>query len=232
MKEKLSPNRSSYPKEEVTVPEAIAAFALHSINQKAGVQSEHSNPVNNVWSTIGFWRNLPKVSVHYEKADTEVFYSRSRDGNYDLQINGENHKAKVEYVSEDELDLTLNGRKVFAAIIVMTDGTCKVQINGKEYIMRRNDFLVESSELTENESTNHSSAANHLLSPIPGKIFKINVHEGDSVKKGDVVIVVDAMKMENNLVAKRDSVVKKIHVSLNQMVTGNFLLAELEEIKN
>ncbi len=232
MKEKLSPNRSSYPKEEVSAQEAITAFVLHSISQKAQAPSEHSNPVNNVWSTIGFWRNLLKVSVNYEKVDIEMFYKQSRDGNYELQINGESHKAKVEYVSEDELDITLNGRKVFAAITLMNDGTSKVLINSKEYFMSRNDMLVETSELIENESTNHSSAANNLLSPIPGKIFKINVSEGDSVKKGDVVIVVDAMKMENNLIAKRDSVVKKIHVSVNQMVTGNFLLVELEEILN
>jgi len=112
------------------------------------------------------------------------------------------------------------------------DSLSKLVINGQEYLMSRNDLLVEKSEITENESTNDSSAFNNLFSPIPGKIFKINVKEGDKVKKGDVVIVVDAMKMENNLVAKKDSIVKKIHVDANQMVTGNFLLVELESLKN
>ncbi|MEI6124115.1 MAG: acetyl-CoA carboxylase biotin carboxyl carrier protein subunit [Bacteroidota bacterium] len=97
--------------------------------------------------------------------------------------------------------------------------------------MSRNDILFEKSELEENGSSNHSASANNLLSPIPGKIFKINVNEGDKVKKGEVVIVVDAMKMENNLIAKKDSIVKKIHVTLHQMVAGNYLLVELEDIK-
>ena len=96
--------------------------------------------------------------------------------------------------------------------------------------MSRNDMLFEKSDLEDSETGIVSAAANNLYSPIPGKIFKLNVKEGDKVKKGDVVIVVDAMKMENNLVAKKDSVVKKIHVNLNQMVTGNFLLVELEDI--
>ncbi len=231
MKEKQSPNRSSYPKEEVSAQEAIAAFILYSTNLKAETRTEHSNPVNNVWNTIGYWRNLQKVSVHMEKSDTEVFYSKSREGAYEIQISGETHKVKIEYISDGEIDLIINGRKVFAGISLLNDGSSKVLINGKEYIMSRNDILFEKSELEENGSSNHSASANNLLSPIPGKIFKINVNEGDKVKKGEVVIVVDAMKMENNLIAKKDSIVKKIHVTLHQMVAGNYLLVELEDIK-
>jgi len=138
----------------------------------------------------------------------------------------------VEYQADSEIDINFDGKKVFASISDTAEGSSKVLINGREYVMSRNDILYEKSELTENESTNNSGSAHKLFSPIPGKIFKINVSEGDKVKKGDVVIVVDAMKMENNLIAKKDSVVKKIHVTLNQMVTGNFLLAELDDIKD
>lgn len=231
MKEKQSPNRSSYSKEKASAQEAMSAFVLFSLNQKTGVPNEHSNPVNNVWNSIGYWRNVTKVSVRFEKNDIEAFYTKSRDGIFDIQINGETHQAKIEYISDEEIDLTLNGRKVFAGITLNRDGTSRVVINGQEFIMSRNDFLVEETDLSEIESSQVSAAAQNLFSPIPGRIFKINVNEGDKVKKGATVIVVEAMKMENNLIAKKDSVVKKIHVKLNQMVTGNFLLAELEDIK-
>ena len=66
------------------------------------------------------------------------------------------------------------------------------------------------------------------MSPIPGKIFKILVKEGEEIRKGDIVVVIDAMKMENNITTKRDAVVKKIHVTLNQMVEVNSPLVELE----
>ncbi|MFZ4401206.1 MAG: acetyl-CoA carboxylase biotin carboxyl carrier protein subunit [Bacteroidales bacterium] len=98
--------------------------------------------------------------------------------------------------------------------------------------MSRNDLLIEKSVITEEDFQQDTATIDRLFSPIPGKIFKINVKEGDTVKKGDVIIVVDAMKMENNLIAKKDSIVKKIHVETNQMVTGNFLLVELDALKN
>jgi biotin carboxyl carrier protein len=48
------------------------------------------------------------------------------------------------------------------------------------------------------------------------------------VRKGDVVVVIDAMKMENNITAKKEAKIKKILVNLNQMVEVNTPLVELE----
>jgi propionyl-CoA carboxylase alpha chain/3-methylcrotonyl-CoA carboxylase alpha subunit len=98
--------------------------------------------------------------------------------------------------------------------------------------MTRNDLLETESDLMIEESTVGGNGSNKLYSPIPGKIFKINVKEGDTVYKGDVVMIVDAMKMENNIVTKKDAIIKKIHVSLNQMVDGNSILVEMEDVKN
>jgi biotin carboxyl carrier protein len=68
----------------------------------------------------------------------------------------------------------------------------------------------------------------HIISPIPGRIFKINVKKGNKIKKGDVVVVIDAMKMENNIISKKDAVIKKILVSLDEMVDAGVSLIEIE----
>ena len=96
----------------------------------------------------------------------------------------------------------------------------------------RNDLLDTESDLLVDEADMASNGSNKLLSPIPGKVFKINVKEGDQVNKGDIVMIIDAMKMENNIISKKDAIIKKIHVSVNQMVDGNSLLVDLEDIKN
>ena len=53
---------------------------------------------------------------------------------------------------------------------------------------------------------------------MPGKILKINVKEGEKVKRGTVLLVVEAMKMENNIVAGTDAIVEKLNVSEGEMV--------------
>ncbi len=57
-----------------------------------------------------------------------------------------------------------------------------------------------------------------IEAPMPGKILKINVSEGDTVQEGDTVVILEAMKMENEIVAGSGGKVKKIHVAVNQMV--------------
>jgi biotin carboxyl carrier protein len=173
-----------------------------------------------------------KLSINYEKNDIDIFYTKSRNEIFEMHINGESLSSKIEYIGEDEIDVSINGKKIFATITMGNDSISKILINGQEFQMSRNDLVVEKSELLENEFQQDLTIIDRLFSPIPGKIFKINVKEGDIVKKGDIVIVVDAMKMENNLVAKKDSIVKKIHVETNQMVTGNYLLVELDGLKN
>lgn len=57
-----------------------------------------------------------------------------------------------------------------------------------------------------------------IKAPMPGKILKVNVSEGDSVNEGDTVLILEAMKMENEIIANSGGKVKKIFVSVNDMV--------------
>lgn len=51
-----------------------------------------------------------------------------------------------------------------------------------------------------------------MFAPMPGKIIKVNVKAGETVKRGTVLLVVEAMKMENNIVAQTPSLVEEIKV--------------------
>ena len=69
------------------------------------------------------------------------------------------------------------------------------------------------------------AAGTSVDAPLPGNIFAIKVKEGDAVKAGDVLIVIEAMKMENDVCAPSDGVVKQIVVAKGQMVaTGDTLV--------
>ncbi|MCC8173723.1 MAG: biotin/lipoyl-binding protein [Odoribacter sp.] len=64
---------------------------------------------------------------------------------------------------------------------------------------------------------------------IPGTILKINVKEGDEVQGNDVLLILQAMKMDNKITAPFSAKVKKIHVSPGEKVTKGALMIELEE---
>ena len=69
------------------------------------------------------------------------------------------------------------------------------------------------------------AAGTSVDAPLPGNVFAIKVKEGDAVKAGDVLVVIEAMKMENDVCAPSDGTVKQIAVTKGQMVaTGDPLV--------
>ena len=67
-----------------------------------------------------------------------------------------------------------------------------------------------------------------LLSPMPGLLLRLAVAEGDSVKAGEELAVVEAMKMENVLRAERDGVIKKIHAGPGESLAVDQSILEFE----
>ena len=66
-----------------------------------------------------------------------------------------------------------------------------------------------------------------VSAPMPGKILAMKAKEGDSVKAGDVLLVLEAMKMENDIVAPQDGVVASINVKVGDSVESGAKLASL-----
>jgi len=71
-------------------------------------------------------------------------------------------------------------------------------------------------------------ASGELLTQMPGKVVKINVEVGQEVKKGDCVLILEAMKMENEIKTSVDGVVKTIHVKEGDALDSGVLMMEIE----
>ncbi|XJS11752.1 pyruvate carboxylase [Aerococcaceae bacterium WGS1372] len=72
------------------------------------------------------------------------------------------------------------------------------------------------------------SNANHIGAQMPGSVFKVNVKEGDRVSQNDVLIITEAMKMENAIQAPKDGVIKSVHVKEKDQIVAGDLLIEFE----
>ncbi|MBE6530805.1 MAG: biotin/lipoyl-binding protein [Ruminococcaceae bacterium] len=72
-----------------------------------------------------------------------------------------------------------------------------------------------------------SAGAVSVKAPMPGNIIKVNVKAGDSVKRGDVLVVLEAMKMENDVCAPEDGVVASVEVAQGATVETDAVLVSL-----
>jgi biotin carboxyl carrier protein len=146
----------------------------------------------------------------------------------------ENDKSSYEYkfITDELLQVRINNVNYLFKAETVTDS----DIKNTEFILKHDSkyyHLVCKNELellTEKFAKNRGGAKikNELLSPMPGAIVKINVKEGDEVKKGDVLIVLEAMKMENELKALANCKIQKILVEEKMSVDKNHLLIKFE----
>ena len=73
-----------------------------------------------------------------------------------------------------------------------------------------------------------SKKVNEIKAPMPGLILEINVKEGQDVKEGDPLLILEAMKMENVITSPREGVVKSLHVKQGETVDKDSLLIAFE----
>ena len=73
-----------------------------------------------------------------------------------------------------------------------------------------------------------AAGAEVVSSPMPGTIMSINVKAGQAVKKGDVLVVLEAMKMENEIMAPHDATVAAVHVNKGDSVESGTALVSLQ----
>ncbi len=82
--------------------------------------------------------------------------------------------------------------------------------------------------LPDYEAKASASNANAILAPMPGKIIAVKVKQGEAVKTGQTLVVMEAMKMELELKAEKDAVIKTIHFSQTEQVKADAVLVDLE----
>ncbi|MBL7104273.1 MAG: biotin/lipoyl-binding protein [Bacteroidales bacterium] len=227
MKEKQTLDRSSYNKDKVDVPIAITAFLLYTLNTKLISEEDKTPKEHNIWETIGYWRNQTTLNISFNDKEYPVNINKLRDKEYIFEIFENLFNSKLEYIDKGELDFTVDDNTYFASISKGEEGKTKVSINESDFLLSRDDLLDSELAVSGEEELSVDEETN-IISPIPGRIFKINVKQGDKIKKGEIAIVIDAMKMENNIVSKKDAVVKKILVSLHDMVEAGSPLIEIE----
>ncbi len=79
----------------------------------------------------------------------------------------------------------------------------------------------------EAKKTGSAEGAVKVNAPMPGKILAVKISEGETINKGDVVVVLEAMKMENEIYASESGVVASVNVSVGDMVEGGDVLATI-----
>jgi acetyl/propionyl-CoA carboxylase alpha subunit len=144
----------------------------------------------------------------------------SSGNEYTVSLDGRQHRAERIESSGNRLELLIDGRRVVA--YVSPDGQRRwVTVGGRTFLLTK-------------AATSRRSAAGHdgsseLRAPMPGQVRAIHVHPGETVTKGQVLAILEAMKMEIRLQAPFDGMVSSVDTEVGQTVEREQILIRLRK---
>jgi biotin carboxyl carrier protein len=152
---------------------------------------------------------------------------KSKGGDFEGTLNEALVKGSFIKINPYQYHLLYNNQSYNVDVMKMdhAEKTMLLKINSVKYTIElkdKYDELLHSLGM----DTIASAKVNQVKAPMPGMVLNILVHEGNEVKKGDVLLVLEAMKMENMLKSPTDGVIKKIAVQKGNAVEKNQLLIQ------
>ena len=171
----------------------------------------------------GPWRPLGATRLRYTVGGEvrEVQVERARGGRLALRLDGETSLVEVARAGDGHLRATIDGSHISARVYV-AEGSVTVLRGGEEHRLTK-----PSPPSVEGAASGPGTAG--LASPMPGTVVRVLVSEGDSVEEGQLLLVLEAMKMEQPFAAPRAGTVRSLPFGEGSLVPGGAVLVELEE---
>ena len=213
--ERVAPARErSFSDEDLALAATAAALQARAL-RRAGAKVLAS-------VTAGFRNSvMPPERVDYLVGERKLKleYRAQRDGSLVVSVDGSARRTRVLRSSGADIDLEVEGRRSALAITSV----------GARRLVHGEFGDVELIELPRFAVAGPAQAGGALKAPMPGRVLAISVAPGESVVRGQLLMVLEAMKMEHRITAPADGIVQAIRVAEGEQVANGALLAVLDD---
>ena len=172
------------------------------------------------------WRNstMPMERISYKfgkKEEVEVAYKRQRNDEFAVIVDDQAMQVTCYAGGEGNVDLDIDGRRLHF----------NVAPHVEDWLVHSNNGDLRLTELPRYPSTDSDESGGGLTAPMPGSVLATQVVAGAKVAKGDLLVILEAMKMEHRITAPRDGVVESLHVNVGEQVENAQLLVTLAAVE-
>jgi acetyl-CoA carboxylase biotin carboxylase subunit len=205
----------------------LAAYLLWWLN--ANRPAVGQQPAD-VWKAIGYWRQYAEFRFILNGLPHRLRLIFHSGNEYQLLIDGAPADARILGLEGHKLRLTLEDSMHTAFVSENDQGHAWISIDGELYHLVREDILI-AEDFFSGTGSGSGGDPGRITSPMPGKVVKLNVAEGDKVTRGQVILIVEAMKMENSILAPADGTVDTVNVKPGDKVDTSLALVHLSVIE-
>ena len=237
-----------FPGKKAVHPEILCLATLYQILRRAyrsGQEATSSADPTSPWWATDSWRPNLVEEEHFRYHDgisehdiTVKQITPRRSGT--LRHSCENRNPLADHATNAYI-IMVDGHSIYASGSLEPDGrltTILDNIQRRAEVVEEHEYLTVFDEghthrLRQVSYTDYSveeEASGNLISPMPGRIVEVMVNEGQQVRKGETLLVVEAMKIEHMIAAPHDGTVQSLHYRAGEMVDGGVELLVLADI--
>jgi len=204
-----------FPTPKPLTDEFLALATLHVLESraaKAARAAAASNDPHSPWSQVGGWRlnGSEEEILRFRDGEGLLEVGVLREGiGYRLRLPGGSIEAAAELDADGTLVADVDGLRSTATVVPEGEGVLLITRSGVRHV------ALHDSAAAALDQDSHSGL---LTAPMPGKIVRVLVSEGDSVERGAPLIVLEAMKMEHTIAAPAAGIVEKVPYVVGDMV--------------
>lgn len=204
---------------DIELADAITAAAMYA-------QAQRRASAKTLGDFPSGWRNsnMPPERTTYRvgEADIPIEYRRRRDGTFRIEFMAglkEERTIAVFDAADGAIDLEIDGRRLQMAVTA----------RGERWLVHGPSWDVEIEELPRLPVPGAAEIKGGLTAPMPGNVLATHVSVGDEVSAGQLLLVLEAMKMQHRITAPFNGKVTEVHVAAGTQVDNGALLVLLEE---
>jgi biotin carboxyl carrier protein len=165
--------------------------------------------------------------AHLEQLMNAEFVSTLGESEAMVRINQRDYRLKVLRFSTNILEFMIDNSYHYAKLLSSSTFELKLLIDGTEIKINKHSKLSEVLEKSLSKIS-QTTGVNNLTSQIPGRVVGVLGKAGDSVNKGDSIVVLESMKMQVAVKSHKDGKIKEIKVKQGNTVSRNDIIAVIE----
>ncbi len=210
---------------QVPVLNILAAFVYSQVQLPAT-----SRKANGVWEEIGYWRLRKSLRIKFQEKEYSISIKEKDNSTLLLEADGTFLKIRPVFVKENQYILMINDKEEKFRIVKQNQSAAVVKYHGYYYTVSRADLLQAGDH--EDIHQQGGSMARNVISPVHGRVVSLNVEENMKVEAGQSLLVIESMKIENNILAEASVEIDKIKVGEGEQVKDGQVLITIKKTEN
>ncbi len=207
-------------KQDISREHILLSFASYTL------QRNHLTTSVSTWQQIGFWRDMMELDIEWEDKLYNLIIIENQKTNLVFGLNGNSYDVEILELIENYIRVIINGFPFEAHIKEIQGAVFDLMHKGFNFKITRKDYLDEDKIYL--SKIKHQSGIAEVKSPMPGKVVKLNCQVNQEVNQGDILLIVESMKMENNILAPGSGKVTEVFINEGELIDSSKTLLRIE----